>query len=707
MSLNSILNIASSGLFTAQSGIDTVSRNVSNVNTEGYVRVEQQQEAVNINGAGAGVTVSALKLAANNFLEAASLNASSSSSAATVKSDYLDTVQSAFGDPTSDTSLFSQINSTLSSFETTFGTGNSTSARNSILSQLTSSLSQLSNVSSSIDKTLSQVNSDIGTSVDSINSILKDISDTNADITRGNIAGDSTGAQQKMSGLVSKLSEYMSVKVDYSSNGVAKVYTTDGSFLAGDGYSKLNYNAATSSGPNWNDITISYNGSNDTRSFEQSINGGKLGALLELRDTDIPQISDSLGEFSGKLADAINNVHNTNASLPALNSTTGTDTGLLSTDSLGFTGKTTIGVVDSTGALQRKIDVDFSAGTISVDGGTATAFTSTVGGFTTALNTALSGVGSASFSNGKLSMSATTSTNGLVFDEPSSGGSSRGDKAFASFFGLNNLISSTTPTSYATGLSSTDASGFTAGDNFTLQLNNSSGQTVTQKTITIPSGTIGDIVTAMNDSSTGLGAYGSFSLDSTGSLKWTANSSGSSLSMNMVDDSGTRGTSNLTMGTLFGLSNTARASRASSLSVNSSISADTNKLGLATVDLSSAATGKVVVGSADTNGAQAIANSLSAKMTFSANGKTSSTTVSDYMSEIANSVATMASNADSQATSAAALKTEADTRRSNAEGVNLDEELVKLTQYQQAYSAAARMIKAVSDMYDTLLNTVQ
>ena len=37
------------------------------------------------------------------------------------------------------------------------------------------------------------------------------------------------------------------------------------------------------------------------------------------------------------------------------------------------------------------------------------------------------------------------------------------------------------------------------------------------------------------------------------------------------------------------------------------------------------------------------------------------------------------------------------------EGVNLDEELVKMTTYQQAFNASARMITAANEMYDALL----
>ena len=52
------------------------------------------------------------------------------------------------------------------------------------------------------------------------------------------------------------------------------------------------------------------------------------------------------------------------------------------------------------------------------------------------------------------------------------------------------------------------------------------------------------------------------------------------------------------------------------------------------------------------------------------------------------------------------MKTEADSRRTSTEGVSLDEELVNLTTYQQAYNASARLIQAASDMFTSLLQIV-
>ena len=81
-----------------------------------------------------------------------------------------------------------------------------------------------------------------------------------------------------------------------------------------------------------------------------------------------------------------------------------------------------------------------------------------------------------------------------------------------------------------------------------------------------------------------------------------------------------------------------------------------------------------------------------------------SQTLSDYAAGVAGSIARKAAAADAAQTSATAISTEADARRSSVEGVNLDQELIQLTTYQQAYNASARMIQAAKDMYDTLLN---
>ena len=57
MSLNLVLTSAISGLSTAQAGLDVVSNNIANVNTEGYTRKVFVPESVVLSGQGAGVRI--------------------------------------------------------------------------------------------------------------------------------------------------------------------------------------------------------------------------------------------------------------------------------------------------------------------------------------------------------------------------------------------------------------------------------------------------------------------------------------------------------------------------------------------------------------------------------------------------------------------------------------------------------------------------
>ena len=65
MSLNSIMNIATSGLQTAQAQLRVTSDNIANVNTAGYVRKITDQTAAVTTGFGAGVEVSRVRLASS------------------------------------------------------------------------------------------------------------------------------------------------------------------------------------------------------------------------------------------------------------------------------------------------------------------------------------------------------------------------------------------------------------------------------------------------------------------------------------------------------------------------------------------------------------------------------------------------------------------------------------------------------------------
>ena len=136
-----------------------------------------------------------------------------------------------------------------------------------------------------------------------------------------------------------------------------------------------------------------------------------------MRDQVLGGLSQSLGNLAQQTALAFNAQSNANAAFPPPTSLTGRDTGLLSTDALNFTGKTTIAVTDSSGNLVSRIDVDFGAGTLSVDGGAAQPASAPPSAVSPPRSTPRwAPTVSASFTNGQLSISA-NGGNGIVVQD--------------------------------------------------------------------------------------------------------------------------------------------------------------------------------------------------------------------------------------------------------------------------------------------------
>lgn len=80
------------------------------------------------------------------------------------------------------------------------------------------------------------------------------------------------------------------------------------------------------------------------------------------------------------------------------------------------------------------------------------------------------------------------------------------------------------------------------------------------------------------------------------------------------------------------------------------------------------------------------------------------TTFSGFLSDIQQQLGSDASNASDQASFQSQLYQELQTQQQSVSGVSVDEEMVNIIKYQQVYSAAAKVIKATSDMLNTVIN---
>jgi flagellar hook-associated protein 1 len=366
-----------------------------------------------------------------------------------------------------------------------------------------------------------------------------------------------------------------------------------------------------------------------------------------------------------------------------------------------FSGQATVAVVDPTGVMQRRVTIDFTAGTMSIDGGAAASY-GAASNIPAALNTALGAFGTASFANGTLSLTA-AGGNGLAIDE---GTSAKAGKGFSHFFGLNDLVRST-GYDYDTGLVAGDAHGFVAGDTLTLRLGQADGKPISDVQITVPAAPLmSDLLASLNSTTAGVGLYGQFALNNKGALEFTPYSP-TNASASVVSDNTERGAGGPSISNLFGLGVTERNARASGYGVDPNLSASPMKLALAQLDLTVAA-GQPALRPGDGRGALAMSSAGEVATAFGAAGSLGAVTmtISRYAAEFGGSIGRGAKDAETRKISADSVQIEAINRRQSVEGVNLDEELVRLTTYQQAYTASARMIQAAKDLFDVLASII-
>lgn len=714
MSVNSILGSALSGLQASQAGMRSTSNNISNVNTPGYAREEVLISSQSLGGAGAGVTVDGVRRVTDAFLAAAALSAAARATAAETRLELLDRAQAAFGDPSSGTSIFSSVNQLFASFAELAGDPASPVRRAGSIADLQASLSEFDRLASDLQSSRAEADARIANVTDRINDLLQEVTRLNTQLTRVVDGGATSGAENAMSQVLDELSTLMDVRVIRQPTGAIEVRTQDGLLLAGHSTASLSYSSLGTATPGsvYPEIMVTI-GQAPPRPLGPHVGGGELRGLLDVRDRELNDLAATLGEFAGRTADAVNRAHNAATAYPPLNAMTGRDTGLLAADAHGFTGATTLTVLGADGSLQHTIALDFDAGTLALDGGVPGALSGpTIGDLVNDLNGALNLVGgAASFANGVLSLNAAAGE-GLAFVEDATVPSARGGRTLAHFFGLNDLVTSATPLFFETGFTAGDAHGFTAGDTFELRLQDNDGATLRDVTVTIPGApndTFGDILSALNDATTGFGAFGTFGFDGEGELQFTPAAGREGSAIKVLSDNTRRGTTTHTFTGLFGVGDGVRAVRAQGLTVRADIEADSSHLALGQVDLSgSPALGTIVTGAGDGDGAIALRAAGSTSMAFDAAGgfPAMTSTLVDYAGRVAADAGRRANAADREHAAAVALKSAADERRGSVEGVNLEEELVKLTTFQQSFNAASRLIQAAKEMSDTLINMI-
>lgn len=309
MSLDLSIANALSGLRVVQRSIDAVSQNITNAQTPGYTRKTLPQSATIIGGTGAGVQAGTLERVVDSSLQADLRRRLGALNGLEVKEAYLQRVEELQGRPEDESSLSSTFGQFQDAFEKLSTMPESASYQMNVVSSATTLAEQMRSMSSQMTDLRNQTHADIGTTVDVMNGHLSRIADLNDQIVKEFHSGNSIAHLEDLRDQsMLELSKYIDIQAVRSNDNHMIITTRSGEMLVDQSAQQLEVAQARLDATSYHSVNppgtipgITIKGTS-SRDITSSLAGGRLGALVELRDKTFPVLQGQLDEFAHKMA---------------------------------------------------------------------------------------------------------------------------------------------------------------------------------------------------------------------------------------------------------------------------------------------------------------------------------------------------------------------------------------------------------------------
>lgn len=740
------LRSASSGLLANQSALDTIAQNISNVNTPGYSRKIANFEQVTVQGAGAGVQISQLTRNVDEGLLKSLRIELSAFNTLKAQSSYYTRLQDTFGSPQNNSSISHITQELVGKLELLALSPEKALEQSEVVRLGKEATLKLKEMTSQIQDLRLQADREIAAAVTEINQLLTTISAVNDQVVKSEIINrDSTSLKDERDVALTRLSELIDIRYYTRDDGETIVFSSTGQTLVGASPMTVNFNAsgfvsATSTHAE-GDLSGVYIGQvSDNNDISGIITEGHIKGLLDMRDTVLPNLQSQLDEYATTLRDTFNLIHNQGTPPPGLDSMTGTRTFLDSTDAANTATQTisldptsgtddvAIVLFDNDGAQQAATTLDtIMTSGIYGSGAQASHGPWTVSEVLDSVQDWLqaNGASGATVSlnaKGQVEIELNSLTTNLAFRDQTSStlGSTAGNaeigfdadgdgtidetiSGFSNFFGLNdffvdNLNDNTFETDVLSSTYSASASVIRFVDGTSgMPLDPGGANDVT---LTIPAGSsLQDIADNINNNISNV--YASVVPDGAGFRLRVTHATGENLAVTQVS------------GTFLSDTNVhaANVGVAESLSVRSDIELSPSLISRGAVqwDTSIGASGEFQITDGENSVSEQLANAFLAQQTFETAGGLSGTniTLTDYAAAILSLNSSQATDNETRMEYKTTLTNSLQFKATNISGVNLDEEMSNLIIFEQAYSAAARVMSVVQDMFDALESTIR
>jgi len=638
-----------SGLLAFQTALDTISNNISNVNTPGYseetANLVTRQASPAPNGwLGNGVSVNSVTRSYDAFLTA-QLNSSTSSYG---QLDTLSTLAGNINNMFADTS--SGLSATLQSFsgaiQTMANSPSQTATRQAVLTQAQTLIGQFKSYQSSLGQLGTQVNGQIQAAASTITSLGQSIAQLNQQIMAA--SNNSTGQApnqllDQRDSLINQLSQDIGVNTVTQGDGSVSVFIGNGQPLV------VGANAATLTAGadrfNSGQLQVSMQTASGSVNITNSLTGGSLGGLLQFQQQMLTPAQNALGQAAITLTNLVNTQNEAGLDLsgavggPLL--TVGSPQVLPSSHNTGSADVSAV-VSDLGGLTTSNYDLKYDGSNWSLidsASGAATSLTSSTSGSPPV--TTLTGAGLT------MTVSGTAQAGDQFLVEPTA----------TAVWGLALLSTDPSKIAAAAPLVTSATAGNTGSASIqSAGVPDTSAWTRGDYTISFSS------PTAFTVTDTGGGPVTATVTDAAGNpVSPPVYSSGATVSFNGIDVT---------------LSGTPAA--------GDSFAVDDN-----------------AGGTGDNRNALLLAGIMNSPVL---NGGTAS--LSDVVNAYVGTVGTQTSQAQNGATAQQSAMTSAQAAQQSVSGVNLDQEAAKMVQFEQAYQGAAQVIAASNTLFNSLLSAV-
>lgn len=294
--------------------ITTAGHNISNANTEGYSRQRVQikefdplykpdlERAERAGMIGQGVDVQSINRVRDELLDSRIVSQANTESYWQTRSDYYTMIEQIYNEP-DDVSVRSNMDKFWESWQELSINPESKASRQAVVTRaetLTDSIKQRWENLAGIGNLLE---GDIEATVKQVNSLSKQIANVNSEIVRSRAMGDNPNdLLDRRDLLVDKLSKLVNVSTDQRDGDEFMVHV-DGKVLVQGGISR-----EIELQPRYDDTGYSKLVWADTKN-DAVFAGGKLGALVELRDVDVRNEIQALNTMTMNFSDLVNDVH--------------------------------------------------------------------------------------------------------------------------------------------------------------------------------------------------------------------------------------------------------------------------------------------------------------------------------------------------------------------------------------------------------------